>query len=184
MPHTSLPTPCSKDYGRYLPPPPHIAMVCVLQLKSFTESIEFKGDLLEWEIMVTPKVIPELLHVQVIPIIWYGDNGKTTTSLDGQFHILITLTCCGCLQGIQLPILPPPPPPYLTTLPNLSGVWSEIQWLSIEQGFSENLTEFLWHIKVGGCSLGGIWYPNDCLIYTPVAALSEIILHFIIIDPQ
>ena len=43
----------------------------------------------------------------------------------------------------------------------------EIQCLSVEQRYGEDLTAVLQRIEVSGCVLGGVWDPNSCLLITP-----------------
>ena len=59
-----------------------------------------------------------------------------------------------------------------------------MQCLPIDHGGSDNLTAFLRHIKVGSCSLGGIWDTNSSPLYPPICALVEGILKIIIPDLQ
>ena len=74
-----------------------------------------------------------------------GQYGERPTSLAGLLHLPFGLLIYSCLQFNKLPLIHIHSSilTLITLLPHLSGMYPEIQCLSVEQIFVEDLTAVL-----------------------------------------
>ena len=103
-------------------------MIRVVHNKQFDSAIICQGGTMEGYIKVPLRGIPKTIPRKTSPLLGAGQDGESPTSLAGPLQITFGFIVYSFIKVFQPPLLPIHPllPPQLTTLPQLSGTFTEI----------------------------------------------------------